>query len=99
LASLPKNSVIAKSLMTTDRVAKSQPYLLEVPGETTLSGHFFNHKGDEFGYVLSGELQVKIGSTPQRVMTGDVIYLSAEVPVQWKNTHSKSAQLIWLLIK
>ena len=99
LASLPPDNVIVKSLMTTGRVARSEPFLIEVPGETTLSEHFFVHKGDEFGYVLNGELQVKIGATSQSVTTGDVIYLTTEVPVQWKNTSRKSAQLIWLLIK
>ena len=99
LSSLPKDSVIVKSLMTTDRVARSEPFLIEVPGKINLPRHFFNHKGDEFGYMLNGELQLKIGATFQKVATGDVVYLTTEVPGQWKNTSRKSAQLIWLLIK
>jgi len=98
-ASLPKDSVIVKSLMTTDRVARSEPFLIEVPEKTNLSRHFFNHKGDEFGYILNGELELKIGVTFQKVTTGDVVYLTTEVPTQWKNTSRKMAQLIWLLIK
>ena len=85
--------------MTIERVARSEPFLIEIPGKTNLSGHFFNHKGDEFGYVLNGELQVRIGTDFQKVTAGDVVYLTTELPVQWKNTKSKSAQLIWLLIK
>jgi transcriptional regulator with XRE-family HTH domain/KaiC/GvpD/RAD55 family RecA-like ATPase len=99
LANLPKDHIIVKSLMTSERVARSEPFLIEIPGKTNLSGHFFNHKGDEFGYLLNGELQVKMGATFQKVTTGDVVYLTTEVPVQWENTKSKSAHLIWLLIK
>jgi transcriptional regulator with XRE-family HTH domain/KaiC/GvpD/RAD55 family RecA-like ATPase len=99
LASLPKESVIVKSLMTTDRVARAEPFLIDVPEKTNLSRHFFNHKGDELGYVLNGELELKIGPTFQKVTTGDVVYLTTEEPTQWKNTSRKMAQLIWLLIK
>ena len=99
LAGLPKDSVIVKSLMTTDRLARSEPFLIKVPEKTHLTRHFFNHKGDEFGYVLNGELELKIGPTFQKVTTGDVVYLTTEEPTQWKNTSRKMAQLIWLLIK
>ena len=88
-----------KSLINADWRAKSEAYLIEVPGRTTVAGHFFTHKGEEFGYVLSGRLQLKIGSASHRVTTGDTVYLTVDTPLQWKNWNHETAQLIWLLIK
>jgi transcriptional regulator with XRE-family HTH domain len=99
LANLPSDSVSARSLIGAGVATKSEPYLLEVSGKTTLPGHFFIHKGDEFGYMLKGDLQLKIGRTTQNVTAGDVLYLTTETPVQWKNQSRETARLIWLLIK
>ncbi len=99
LANLPKGSALAQSFINAGIKTKSVPYLIEVPGKTTLPGHFFIHKGEEFGYVLNGELQVKIGNTVQNVIAGDVVYLTTDTPQQWKNKHREAARLIWLLIK
>lgn len=99
LANLPKGSALAQSFINAGIKTKSVPYLIEVPGKTTLPGHFFIHKGEEFGYVLNGELQVKIGNTVQNVIAGDVVYLITDTPQQWKNKHREAARLIWLLIK
>ncbi|MGD9186280.1 MAG: cupin domain-containing protein, partial [Desulfobacterales bacterium] len=75
------------------------PYLIEIPARTTLPFHFFVHKGEEFGYVLAGDLQIKIGSSLKKMTAGDVVYLTTDIPTQWKNIGTDTARMIWVNIK
>lgn len=96
---LPKGSLSGTRLTGVDFEAKADPYLIEIPVRTTLPFHFFVHKGEEFGYVLAGELQVKIGSSREKLTAGDVVYLTTDIPSQWKNTGTETARMIWLKIR
>jgi quercetin dioxygenase-like cupin family protein len=49
--------------------------------------------------VLAGELQVKIGSNLKKLKAGDVVYLTTDIPAQWKNTGTDTARMIWAKIK
>lgn len=96
---LPRDSVSGKRLTGIDFEAEAEPYLIEIPAGASLPLHFFVHKGEEFGYVLAGELQVKIGRSVETVTTGDTVYLKTDTPTQWKNTGTEAARLIWVTIK
>jgi transcriptional regulator with XRE-family HTH domain len=96
---LPKGSLSGKRLTGAYFEAKADPYLIEIPARATLPFHFFAHKGEEFGYVLVGELQIKIGSRLKKLKAGDVVYLTTDMPDQWKNTGTDTARLIWVKIK
>jgi transcriptional regulator with XRE-family HTH domain/archaellum biogenesis ATPase FlaH len=97
---LPEGRMIARLLIPVDLETRIEPYLIEIPPGQTLSSHFFIHKGEEMGYLLGGELQVKLDNNdiyPFRV--GDIICLQAEIPQEWKNTGSDSARLLWFKVK
>jgi quercetin dioxygenase-like cupin family protein len=76
-----------------------EPVLIEIPPNQDLPSHFFIHKGEEVGYVLSGKLQLKIQKAVYTVRSGDLIYLTSEMPSQWKNPGPALARLLWLKIK
>lgn len=99
LSELPDGTVYARMLTPVDVDVKAEPLLLEIPPDRTISSHFFMHKGEEMGYMLSGELQVKVGNDLHALRQGDVIYLTNEIPVQWKNTGSSTAVMLWIKIK
>ena len=98
LADLPKESINGWQLLPADVPASIEPYLLEIPPGKRLPAHFFNHKGDEFGFVLEGELQVTIQNTAKTLTTGDVVFLTRHIPSLWKNVGKKTARLLWLKI-
>lgn len=60
IADLPKESVIVKLLTPVDFDAKAEPYQIEMPAGQSLNSHFFIHKGEEVGYLLSGKLQMEM---------------------------------------
>ncbi len=95
----PQGSIRAKLLTPVDLEPKGEPYVIEILPNQTLPSHFFIHKGDEVGYILSGKLWVKLGEAVYTVKSGDVIYLTSEMPSQWKNLGPSVAKLLWIKIK
>ncbi|MBE9529695.1 MAG: helix-turn-helix domain-containing protein [Proteobacteria bacterium] len=99
LPSLPEGNINAKLLTPVDFKPKAEPYLLEIQPKKSLPAHFFIHKGEEIGYLLSGKLQLKLEKSVYNVRSGDVIYFTSEVPSQWKNPGPSTARLLWIKIK
>lgn len=96
---LPEGAVFAKLLSPLDFEAKGEPYLIEIPPKKKLPSHFFVHKGEEIGYLLSGRLQVKYEKAAYSLRSGDVIYLTSEMPTQWKNPGPGVAKLLWIKVR
>jgi transcriptional regulator with XRE-family HTH domain/KaiC/GvpD/RAD55 family RecA-like ATPase len=94
----PKNSIKANLVFPKNTRARVEPYVMEIPPGKRLSSHFFAFKGEEFGYLLEGELQMVINDTVHTLVTGDVMYLTNDMPSQWKNSGKKTAKLLWLKI-
>jgi transcriptional regulator with XRE-family HTH domain/KaiC/GvpD/RAD55 family RecA-like ATPase len=99
LPDLPEESIDAKMLTPMDFESKAEPYLIEIPPHKNVPSHFFIHKGEEVGYVLSGKLQIRLEQAVYTARAGDVIYLTSEMPTQWKNPGNSIAKLLWLKIK
>ncbi len=92
---LPAGNIAAKRLAPVDFEARADPYLIEIPPKTNLP-HFFIHKGEELGYLLSGRLQIELSKDVYSVRAGDVIYLTSDMPSQWKNPGPHTAKLFWV---
>ena len=96
---IPEESITAKLLTPIDFDARAEPYFIEIPANKTLSSHFFIHKGEEIGYVLTGRLQMKLDKAVYNLRPGDTVYLTSEMPSQWKNPGPAVAKLLWVKIK
>jgi transcriptional regulator with XRE-family HTH domain/KaiC/GvpD/RAD55 family RecA-like ATPase len=99
LSELPRNAIDVKQLTPPDLGGRVELYLIELfPGARLLS-HFFVHKGEESGYLISGSLQVVIQNQTQTVTAGDAIYLKTGIPSLWANPKEESAVLLWMTIR
>ncbi|MEE8432040.1 MAG: helix-turn-helix domain-containing protein [Candidatus Desulfatibia sp.] len=96
---LPEGSIQANLLTPVDYELKAEPYLIEIPPNKTLPSHFFIHKGEEMGYMLSGKLQIKFQKAVYTAHASDIIYLISEMPSQWKNPGPNTARLLWMKIR
>jgi len=96
---LPEGAVFARLLSPLDFESKAEPYLIEIPPKEKLPSHFFVHKGEEIGYLLSGRLQVTLEKAAYSLRSGDVIYLTSEMPTQWKNPGPGVAKLLWIKVR
>jgi transcriptional regulator with XRE-family HTH domain len=65
------------------------------PGET--KDEPYGHEGEEFAYVLSGNLLFSIEGIEYRLGSGDSIHLRASVPHTMYNDSKQPAQAIWVL--
>ena len=95
---LPKGSVKGRLLVPANLDAKVELYLIEIPSKKKLPSHFFLHKGEELGYMLSGKLQVVIRNAVHQINAGDVVYFTSDLPSNWENTGSIAAKLLWIKI-
>ncbi len=99
LTGLPEGSGSARLLHPVDFAAKAEPYLIEINPKETLPGHFFFHKGEELGYLLSGRLQMISGKETHTLKPGDLVYLTTDLPGQWRNPGPGVARLLWVKVK
>jgi transcriptional regulator with XRE-family HTH domain len=95
---LSEESISGKLLTPLDFEAKAEPYIIEIAPNKSIPAHFFIHKGEELGYLLSGELQMNMEKTTYTARAGDLIYLTNDIPAWWKNTGAETAKLLWIKV-
>lgn len=55
------------------------------------------HTGEECGYVIKGELEVRLGKERYYLKEGDSIYFQSRIPHRFKNTGKGKAISIWAM--
>ncbi len=85
-------------LLTTSQINhRMQPIIITIEPNSSFSGHFFNHKGDEFLFLLKGELELDIDGKIYTLREGDSIYIDSSMPAGWRNKGEIRAEAIWIL--
>src|SRR5207249_8876675 len=65
-----------------------EPHLFRVaPGAS--SGDPYTHEGEEFIYVLRGDLEIAVDGEEYRLKPGDSFYFESATPHRWKNPGRK----------
>ena len=90
---------MGKALTPVDFEHRTEPYLIEFPPEKSVPSHFFIHKGEEIGYLLSGKLHLKLRNEVHTAKAGDMICLTTEMPTEWKNPGPDPVKLLWIKVK
>jgi transcriptional regulator with XRE-family HTH domain len=68
------------------------------PGSSSsMNGNPTRHKGREFGYMISGELDVNIGAEVYKVREGDSIAFPASAPHELRNAGTVPAKVMWCI--
>ena len=95
----PLTQLAGKRLIPQKMDTDAEPYLIEIPPGLTIQSHFFAHKGQEFGYLLSGEIHLTVNSTDYTLNPGELVYLTSETPGKWVNPGPETARLLWVTVK
>ena len=69
-----------------------------VGGESTPANALLRHSGQEFGYVLSGRLQVTIGFNTYELGPGDSIGFECTTPHRFANVGDEPVHAIWFVV-
>lgn len=97
---LPSESVQIKALTPVDFPFKAEPYIVEIMPQKSLASHFFTHKGEEIGHMVSGRLQLTLDDEDAHTLKpGDVVCLTSQMPTRWHNPGRTVARLFWMKIK
>jgi transcriptional regulator with XRE-family HTH domain len=70
----------------------------EVGGESSPSDAYQRHSGQEWGYVLSGTLMVRIGFEEFLLQPGDAISFDSATPHRLFNAGATPAHAIWFVL-
>jgi transcriptional regulator with XRE-family HTH domain len=70
----------------------------EVGGESSPADAFQRHSGQEWGYVLSGTLTVRIGFDEFILQPGDAISFDSATPHRLFNAGDTPAQAVWFVL-
>jgi transcriptional regulator with XRE-family HTH domain/KaiC/GvpD/RAD55 family RecA-like ATPase len=93
-----KGTDVKLQLLVSDVLnRRMEPYLLTMKESAVINGHFYSHKGDEFAYVIEGELEVEIQDEKQLLRQGDSLYIGSTFPSKWVNIGKGDAVLLWVL--
>jgi len=97
IGNFSKREITGELLVPSNIIAKAQMYIINVLPGTSADRHFFLHKGEEFGFLISGNLELKLKEKKYIIREGDAIYLKSEIPLGWNNKTDKAAKLFWVL--
>jgi DNA-binding transcriptional MerR regulator/quercetin dioxygenase-like cupin family protein len=72
-----------------------EPHLFRIkPGAG--SGESYSHEGEEFIYVLQGELEIALDGEQYGLKPGDSFYFESATPHRWKNPGRRETFLLWV---
>ena len=72
-----------------------EPHLFHVaPGKG--SGSPYSHPGEEFLFVLQGELEISLDGERHRLHSGDSLYFDSSTPHTWRNPGKKETRILWI---
>jgi quercetin dioxygenase-like cupin family protein len=74
-----------------------EPLLVTVQPTETMEEPPYSHDGEEFAYVLSGELLFVVNDAQYRLRAGDSIHFRATVPHSTHNDTDVLAEVLWVL--
>jgi len=72
-----------------------EPHLLRVAPEAG-SGDSYTHEGEEFLYVLLGQLAITLESEEYRLKAGDSFYFESATAHHWRNPGRAETWVLWV---
>ena len=72
-----------------------EPHLFRIAPESG-SGDSYTHEGEEFIYLLRGDLEIILDGEQYHLKAGDSFYFESATPHRWKNPGRKEALVLWV---
>lgn len=72
-----------------------EPHLFRIAPKAG-SGESYNHEGEEFLFVLRGELRISVDEEEYRLKAGDSFYFESSSPHQWRNPGRSETWILWV---
>lgn len=72
-------------------------FLISIPPETVHEGVGYSHEGEEFTYVLEGEVEVTVGENVNHLGAGESLHFNSAISHQLTNVGSDEAKALVIL--
>jgi len=72
-----------------------EPHLFRIAPRAG-SGESYAHEGEEFLFVLRGELKIDLAGEEHHLKRGDSFYFESATPHHWKNSGRSEAWILWI---
>jgi DNA-binding transcriptional MerR regulator/mannose-6-phosphate isomerase-like protein (cupin superfamily) len=72
-----------------------EPHLFRIAPQAG-SGESYSHEGEEFLFVLRGELQIALDGEEYHLKRGDSFYFESATPHHWRNPGRSETCLLWV---
>jgi len=72
-----------------------EPHLFRIAPRAG-SGESYSHEGEEFLFVLRGELIISVEDDEYRLKTGDSFYFDSTTRHRWRNPGTKETCVLWI---
>lgn len=72
-----------------------EPHLFHISAHAG-SGESYTHEGEEFLYVLQGELRLSVQEVEYRLKPGDSFYFESATPHRWFNPGRTETRVLWV---
>jgi DNA-binding transcriptional MerR regulator/quercetin dioxygenase-like cupin family protein len=72
-----------------------EPHLFRVAPDAG-SGDSYSHEGEEFIFVLRGDLEITLAGEKYQLKPGDSFYFESATPHHWRNPGRKETCLLWV---
>jgi len=73
---------------------KFQAYVVIVPSNSSVKGHFLTKKEPEIAFLMKGEISVTLNGSNYSLQEGDFLYIKKFLPETWHNKGGEKAELL-----
>ncbi|MGC8822727.1 MAG: helix-turn-helix domain-containing protein [Desulfurella sp.] len=92
----PNNKVIRELLVKDPSNKLMEPAYKIIPVNSDSNG-WHRHKGEEFGYILNGKLELRVADEVCVLEKGDSFYFSSSLMHYYKNVGDCDVETIWIV--
>jgi ActR/RegA family two-component response regulator/quercetin dioxygenase-like cupin family protein len=86
-------------LVKNGRESKNEIFLSYLgPNQKSFDEHV-THGGYNFGYVLTGSVEVELGNEKIRLNEGDTIFFEAIIPHLWRSVENRESNSLWVITR
>ncbi|HOJ43654.1 MAG TPA: cupin domain-containing protein [Syntrophorhabdaceae bacterium] len=57
----------------------------------------YSHEGEEFGYIIQGQMDLILNDKIFTIKEGESFYFSSKVPHNWGNSGDKDVIVLWVI--
>ncbi|MBS9776269.1 MAG: cupin domain-containing protein [Fusobacterium sp.] len=92
-----KGSNTKLSLLINSREKNMEPIMYEIAPKGESGRDFYSHDGEEFVYIVEGELDIYIEDTTYHLRQGDMLYFKSNIKHRFKNNTKKQVKALWVV--